>query len=301
MDFKSASAGPGAIVVEQLGRILLYDLKSRTLSPVAIKLAGDMAELRPRFVNVARRLTNAHISPTGARALFEARGDILTVPAEKGDARNLTATPGVMERDPAWSPDGKWIAYFSEESGEYELHVRDSLGVEPARKIRLDDKPTFYTTPRWSPDSKKIAYVDAHLTTWYVDIDQKKPVRVDKDRYWQAAGSRAPAWSPDSKWLAYAKRLENYLGAVFLHSLQDGKSTQLTDGLSDARNPVFDTGGKYLYFTASTDSGPSLEADIISAQPAAVAERVPRGPLQQRPIAFRARERRGEDARFAST
>ena len=264
MDFKSASAGPGGIVIEQFGQIQLYDVKSGTIAPVPITLTGDMAELRPRFVNVARRLTNAHISPTGARALFEARGEILTIPAEKGDPRNLTETTGVIERSPAWSPDGKWIAYFSDQSGEYELHVRDSMGLEPARAIRLEDKPTFYTSPRWSPDSRKIAYTDAHLNTWYVDIEQKKPVRVDKDRFLGPAGERAPVWSPDSKWLAYAKRLENYLGAIYVYSLAEAKRTQLTDGLSDARYPVFDKGGKYLYFTASTDSGPSLEADISS-------------------------------------
>jgi tricorn protease len=265
MDFKSASAGPGAIVIEQFGQIQLYDIKSSTLTPVKISLAGDIAELRPKYVNVARRLVNAHISPTGARALFEARGEILTVPAEKGDARNLTGTTAVMERDPAWSPDGKWIAYFSDESGEYELHVRDSIGLEPARKIRLEEKPTFYMLPRWSPDSQKIAFIDAHLNTWYVDVDEKKVVRVDKDRFWGSNADRVPSWSPDSKWLAYGKRLENYLGAVFVYSLAEGESTQLTDGLSDARHPVFDKDGKYLYFTASTDSGPSLEADIRSA------------------------------------
>ena len=264
MDFKSASAGPGAIVIEQFGRIQLYDLKTGQLSPVDITLAGDIAELRPKYVNVARRLTNAHISPTGARALFEARGEILTVPAEKGDTRNLTETTGVVERDPAWSPDGKWIAYFSDESGEYALHLRDPLGKGETRKIKLDDKPSFYFRPRWSPDSRKIAYLDAHLGTWFVDIDERKPIKIDKDRYLNSPTERTPAWSPDSKSLAYAKRLKNYLSAVFIYSVADNKSTQLTDGLSDARYPVFHADGKYLYFTASTDSGPSLEPDIRS-------------------------------------
>jgi tricorn protease len=264
MDFKSASAGPGGIVIEQFGQIHVYDTTRGELTPVKIALSGDIAELRPKYVNVARRLTNAHISPTGARALFEARGEILTVPAEKGDPRNLTETTGVMERDPVWSPDGKWIAYFSDQSGEYELHVRDSMGIEPAKTVRLEDKPTFYMVPRWSPDSSKIAYLDAHLNTWYVDVEQKKPVRVDKERYLGPIADRAPVWSPDSKWLAYSKRLDNYLGAIFLYSLADAKTTQLTDGLSDAKMPVFDKDGKYLYFTASTDSGPSLEADIAS-------------------------------------
>jgi tricorn protease len=262
MDFKSASLGPGAIALEQFGQIMLYDLKTGKLAPVKITVSGDMPEARPKLVNVARRLTNAHISPTGARALFEARGEILTVPAEKGDARNLTETPGVMERDPAWSPDGKWIAYFSDESGEYELHIRDSMGRNPATKIRLEDKPSYYFLPKWSPDSKKIGYTDTHLRVWYVDTEQKKPVLADKDRYLSSPADRTPVWSPDSKWFAYVKRLPNYLGAVFVHSLADGKSTQVTDGMSDARHPVFDRDGKYLYFTASTDVGPSLEPDI---------------------------------------
>jgi len=265
MDFKSASAGPGGIVIEQFGQLQLYDVKSGSLTPVTVTLAGDMPELRPRYVNVGTRLTNAHISPTGARALFEARGEIVTVPAEKGDARNLTQTTGVMERDPSWSPDGKWIAYFSDGSGEYEMHVRDSMGVETPRKIRLEDKPSFYFMPRWSPDSKKIAYLDAHLATWYVDIDQRKPVKIAKDRYYGSIADRQPVWSPDSRWIAYTNRLKNYLSAIFVYSVADAKSTQLTDGLSDARYPVFDKDGKYLYFTASTDSGPSLEPDIRSA------------------------------------
>jgi tricorn protease len=265
MDFKSASAGPGGIVVEQFGQIQLFDPVTSRLTPLKITIAGDIAELRQKYVNVARRLTSAHISPTGARALFEARGEVLTVPAEKGDTRNLTSTPGVMERDPAWSPDGQWIAYFSDESGEYELHVRDSMGRNEARKIRLEQKPTFYFLPRWSPDSKKIAYLDAHLGTWYVDIDERKPIKVDKDRYLFQQSQRVPVWSPDSKWIAYSKRLENYLSTIFLYSITEGKARQLTDGLSDARYPVFDKDGKYLYFTASTDSGPSLEPDLRSA------------------------------------
>lgn len=185
------------------------------------------------------------------------------MPAEKGDTRNLTATPGVMERFPRWSPDGKWISYFSDASGEYELHIKDSLGTGEATKIRLEDKPTFYMAPNWSPDSKKIAYLDAHLQTWYVDVEQKKPVLVDKDRY--LGSDRSPVWSPDSKWLAYSKRLANYLGAIFVYSLDTAKATQLTDGMSDARHPVFDKDGKYLYFTASTDAGPTMEPDIQSA------------------------------------
>jgi tricorn protease len=265
-DLKSASAGPGAIVYEQFASLHLYDLKSGQTQTVNVQISGDMPEVREHFVNVAKKLHNAHISPTGARAVFEARGEILTVPAEKGDARNLTNTTAVMERDPAWSPDGNTIAYFSDESGEYALHLRPQNGLGEVRKIDLG--PGFYFAPRWSPDSAKIAYLDSHLALWYVNIGAQKPVqkpvKVDKDRFWGIA-ALIPSWSPDSKWLAYSKRLESHLSAVYLYSIDAGQSTQLTDGMSDARDPVWDKDGKFLYFTASTDSGASLEPDIHSA------------------------------------
>jgi tricorn protease len=263
LDLKSASAGPDAIVYEQFGSINLYDLKSGKTKAVPITVTGDFPELRERLIRVGQRLSTAHISPNAARALFEARGEILTVPAEKGDPRNLTNTTAAMERDPAWSPDGKSIAYFSNESGEYMLHIKNQNGSGDPQKISLGDKPGFYFAPQWSPDSKKIAYVDSHLSLWYIDINVKKPIAVDKDPYWGVA-SIAASWSPDSKWLTYSRRLKNYLGAIFVYSVADNKSTQITDGMSDARHPVFDKEGKYLYFTASTDVGAALQPDIHS-------------------------------------
>jgi tricorn protease len=266
LDFKSAGAGPGAIVYAQFGSLHLYDLKSGKSKPVPVHLDADLTEVRPRFVDVGKNLRTPHISPTGARAVFEARGEIITVPGEKGEARNITNSPGVMERDPAWSPDGQSIAYFSDESGEYELHILPQYGMGEVKKIKLGEKPGFYFTPRWSPDGKKVAYVDNHLAIWYVDIEQKKPVRIDRDIYytWRVYSELTPVWSPDSKWVAYARRLENFMYAVYVYSIADGKSTQVTDGMSDARYPAFDKDGKFLYFTASTDSGPSLQWDVQS-------------------------------------
>jgi tricorn protease len=263
LDFKSASVGPGAIVYEQFGSLHLYDLKSGKVTAVNVRLAGDLAEIRERFVNVAKRLSSAHISPTGVRAVFEARGDIITVPGEKGDPRNLTNTASVMERYPAWSPDGKTIAYMSDESGEYALHLRQQNGMGEPVKIALPGK-AFYALPRWSPDSKKIAFIDNHLNIWYVDIEKKQPVKVDKDRYYPGGPDLAPTWSPDSRWLAYSKKLKNYMGAIFVYSLAGANSTQITDGMGDAKSPVWDKNGKYLYFTASTDSGPAMEPDLHS-------------------------------------
>ncbi len=260
LDFKSASLGPGAIVYEQFGELHLFDLKTGGTKAVTVTLAGDLPELRPHFVNVAKRLRSADISPSGARAVFEARGEIMTVPAEKGDARNLTNTTGVMEREPVWSPDGQSIAYFSDESGEYALHIRNQDGTGNVQKIPLGDK-AFYSTPRWSPDSKKIAYLDNHSHLFYVTLDKAKPVLVETDYYYNGNGLAA-AWSPDSQWLTYSKTLKSHMAAIYLYSLASGKTTQVTDGMSDAENPVFDKNGKYLYFTASTNSGAAMQPDI---------------------------------------
>ena len=261
LDFKSAGAAADAIVIEQFGNLLLFDIKSGKTKPVPVTIAGDLPEVRERLVNVARRLTNPNLSPTAVRAVFEARGEILTVPAEKGDVRILTNTPNVAERYPAWSPDGKTIAYFSDASGEYELHLAPQNGVGEVAKIAMPEAG-FYRNPRWSPDSKKIAFVDSRMRIWFADVATKKITQVDKERFWNPGSDYVPQWSPDSKWLTYSVRLPNYLGAVKAYSIETGKSTQITDGMSDAKYPVFDKDGKYLYFTASTDAGPSLQPDV---------------------------------------
>ena len=255
-DLKTASAGPGAIVYEQFGSIHIYDLHSGKSHEVSIHVAGDMPQVRPRFEKITnQQIQNARISPTGARAVFEAHGEIFTVPAEKGDVRNLTNTPGVAERDPAWSPDGKSIAYFSDESGEYALHIRGQSGLGIVMKIDLGKPPSFFYSPTWSPDSKKIAYSDKRLNLWYVDLDHPQSVKVDTDRFDSPLHEFDMQWSPDSKWLTYTKQLENHLRGVFVYSLDSKQATQVTDGMSDALYPAFDRDGKYIYFTASTDMG----------------------------------------------
>lgn len=256
-DIKSASAGPGAIVYEQFGSLGLFDLATGKARTITVNVPADLPNVREHFKKVEHEIAAADLSPSGARAVFEAHGEILTAPAEKGDIRNLTNTPGVMERNPSWSPDGKSVAYFSDESGEYQLFIKSPDGLGEAKKISLGTPASFYYDPVWSPDSKKIAYTDKRLNLWYVDLAKPTPVKVDTTTYDAPQHSMDPVWSPDSRWIGYSKQLPSHMHAIFAYSLEQGKALQLTDGLSDARFPAFDQKGQYLYFTASTDVGPT--------------------------------------------
>jgi tricorn protease len=263
-DIKSASMGPDAIVYEQFGSIHLFDPASGKQHPVEIRVTGDFPAVRPHFIKAAEHIENANISPTGARAVFEAHGEILTVPVEHGDIRNLTNSLSVADRDPAWSPNGKWIAYFSDESGEYALHLRSQDGLSDVRKINLGTVSFFYS-PVWSPDSKKIVYSDKALRLWYVDIDGGKPVLVDTNSFDNGPGNGFdPVWSPDSKWIAYTRQLNSGMRAVFIYGIADRAAHQVTDGMSDAAFANFDRNGKYLYFTASTDVGPVIASSMAA-------------------------------------
>ncbi len=257
-DMKSASADDGAIVYEQFGNIFLFDLKLEQSRKLDIRVTGDFPLARPHFEKIKReQILNAKISPTGARVAFEAHGEVLTVPKEKGDIRNISRTTGAAERDPAWSPDGKQLAYFSDESGEYRIHLRNQSGLGDVRKINLGNPPSFFYSPVWSPDGKKIAYTDKRLSLWYVDLEKGTPVRVDSNTYESLYRNLNPSWSPDSQWLTYTRDLKNHMSAVFVYSLRESKTYQITDAMSDAKYAVFDKSGKYLYFSASTDVGPT--------------------------------------------
>jgi tricorn protease len=258
------------IAYEQGGRIHLLDVTTKTAKPLSIKVAGDQTATRPRYVKAASFVNNFALSPSGNRAVFEARGEILTVPAKKGDVRNLTTTTNACERDPAWSPDGKHVAYFSDASGEYQLVLHDQVqstketSYKP-RSIMLGAGTggnSFFFTPRWSPDSKKILVSDVRLNLWLVDVASGKATLLDKDEYnalnTSGGNSLGGAWSGDSRWVAYSKRLAGQMQAVFVYDSNNGKSTQITDGMSDAVEPVFSRDGKYLYFAASTNVGTNV-------------------------------------------
>lgn len=260
LDIKSASAGPDAIVYEQFGSLHVFDPATGKQDAVNISVTGDFPAVRPRYMEVGDQIQAADISPSGARAVFEAHGEILTVPVEHGDARNLTNSPGVADRDPAWSPDGKWIAYFSDETGEYALHLSPQDGIGEVRKINLGEPPSYFYSPTWSPYSKKIMFSDKRLNLWYLDIDAGKPIKIDTNAF--DGANFNPVWSPDGRWVAYTRQLDSSVHAVFIYGLEDKTVHQVTDGLSDAASAVFDKNGKYLYFFASTDFGPTISSSM---------------------------------------
>ena len=207
LPIREASAGPDGIIYSQFGAIHIYDPATHQEHAVTIGVAGDFPQVMPHFDSVEGNILSAGISPTGARAVFEAHGEILTVPAEHGDVRNITNSPGVADRFPSWAPDGKSIAYFSDESGNYALHIKNQNGMGEVKKIDLGEPPSFFYSPVWSPDSKKIAYTDKRLNVWYVDLDKGTPVKIDTDVFETPELTMDPSWSPDSGWIAYTKKV----------------------------------------------------------------------------------------------
>lgn len=256
-DMASAGAGPGGIVIDAFGKLELYDAASGQVRDIPVTIAADFPQTRPHYETIkAEGIDHAVITASGKRVIMEAHGEILSAPAEKGEVRNLTQSPGVADRDPAASPDGKSVAYFSDESGEYALHIAPANGPGPVRKIGLGPQGSFFYEPKWSPDSKKIVFHDKRLNLWMVDLPRGgQPVKVATDRFDSPFYRFDPAWSADSRWIAYTVQLPNRLHAAAVYSLDTGKATQITSGQSNVASPRFDRSGKYLYFTASTSVG----------------------------------------------
>ncbi|HET9425956.1 MAG TPA: PDZ domain-containing protein [Gemmatimonadaceae bacterium] len=253
-DVKALDAGAGSIVFEQAGNIHLLDPKTGASRVVNIKAEGDFPWMMPQWKDVTARMTNMALSATGKRAAVEARGEIFTVPAEKGDVRNLTRTSGSAEIQPAWSPDGRSLSYFSDRSGEYRLYIAAQDGLTPPREIALPE-PSRYFAPAWSPDGKRIAFQDTHYRLWMVDVATGKATVADTDPHYNADRSIQPSWSPDSKWIAYPKHLPSLYRAIHVYNVETGEKKQVTDGMADATSPVFDASGRYLWFFASTTYG----------------------------------------------
>lgn len=255
----NASSGNNIIAFEQAGYLHTYNPGESSSKRIKIGIAADLQELRPRFVRGASYVRSAGISPSGQRAVFDFRGDIITVPAEKGDPRNITQSTSVHETFPSWSPDGKSIAYFSDAGGEYQLHIKAQDGKSEARSFKLTGTG-FYALPKWSPDSKKISFTDNGRNLYILEVSAGTIRKIDSDELYVPGPFRNifGDWSPDSKWIAYTKVTETQFKRIYLYSLEQQKSFTLTDGLSDASEPVFDKGGKYLFFFASTNAGPVI-------------------------------------------
>ncbi len=262
-----ASFTAGTILFEQAGYLHRYEAASGKSSRLQIGIAADLPELRPRYVSGARYVRSAAISPTGARALFGYRGEIVTLPAEKGDPRNITQSPGAHDRYPAWSPDGSRIAFFTDESGEYLLRITSQDGKGESRDYQLPGTG-FYAYPHWSPDGTMIAFVDNGRNLFLLNVASGTVRTVDTDavNYVGAFRDLFGGWSPDSKWIVYTAMQQTFFKVVRLYSVEQNRSFPVTDGLSDASEPIFDPEGRHIYFLASTNAGPVINWFDLSNQ-----------------------------------
>ena len=251
-DVKWPSLGPDDIVFEKGGEVFLLDLNTEKAHPVNINVPADLPQDRPQLKNLAGLINDYSLSPTGKRALFGSRGEVLTVPEKHGSIQDLTNTSGVAERFPSWSPDGKYAAYFSDKTGEYELYIRLGDGSGEEKQITHDGH-YFRYNPKWSPDNKWIAFSDKTGSIYVVNIEDGKTKLVDKDNWDFHVHYN---WSPDSKWLTYDKNVNEFSYAVFIYGMEEGKTHQVTTGYYSSNSPVFDPGGKYLYYFSNDNFNP---------------------------------------------
>jgi tricorn protease len=253
-DVKFPSLGTDAIVFENGGYIYRFDLASAEMQKLAIAIEEDFVSGRGGLRDVSKEVTNFEIAPDGNRALFGARGDVFTVPVKYGNTRNLTGTPGVHERDSKWSPDGKWIAYVSDASGEDELWVVPQDGSAPAKQITSNGDTYKYDPLLWSPDSKKLLWADKKQRLQYVDVETGKITTVAQVTRWEMHDY---CWSPDGKWIAYAKPEVERLTTIQLYGVEGGRTTEVTDGWFDSDAPAFSSDGKYLFFVSDRSFSPT--------------------------------------------
>lgn len=256
-DVHFPSLGPDDIVYEAGGELYLFNLSSQKQTEIKVNLVTDRAMVKPKIENVDKLIQYVSLSPDGNRVLFQARGDVFSVPAENGFVKDLTRTSGVAERYPEWSPDGKWISYWSDATGEYELYVAAADKETPAKKLTNYGAGYRYH-PTWSPDSKKLAFIDKAMRIQVYDLTTNETTPVDKALRWMHGELEGftCSWSPDSRWLAYDRDMENSHNAVFIYDHDNKKTHQVTSGFYDCSNPVFDPEGKYIYLLAKENFSP---------------------------------------------
>ncbi len=248
-DIHFPALGPDDLVFEAGGILYRMDLSTEKAVQVQVKVVTDKRAMKPHLAKVDDLIQNAWISPSGKRAVFQARGDLFSVPAEHGAVMDLTRTSGAAEREPTWSPDGKWLAYWTDASGEYQLAVRRADGSGEPRTL-TSFKTGFRYTPFWSPDSNKLVFIDQTGALHLLDRDSGKVSTIDHATMWMGQGALqgfTVSWSADSRWIAYAMEQDNHHDAIVLYDTRDGQRHQVTSGFYDARDPVFDPDGKYVY------------------------------------------------------
>jgi tricorn protease len=245
------------IVFSHAGYLHVYHTSTNKTQKLKVGIAADLLDQRPRFVKGDQYIRGGGVSPSGTRVVVDFRGDIITLPAQKGDAFNLTNTPGVHEEEPAWSPDGKSIAYFSDASGEYELHIKNQDGTGEPKIYKLSGSG-FYANIHWSPDSKKLAFVDNGRRLYMTDLASGKISKIAEDAVYFPGAFRDlfGSWSSDGSYVAYTTITETNFQRAWAYSLAENKSYAITDASSNVTEPTFDPSGKYLYLLASTDAGP---------------------------------------------
>ncbi len=253
-DIKFPSIGKDSIVFEQAGYIWRYDLATGQATPVPIEIKEDFALGRSALVDASKHLESVNLAPDGERTIVIARGDLFSVPAKNGTPRNLSKTSGAHERDAVWSPDGKWIAYNSDVTGENELYVRSQDGKGEPQQI-TNSADTYYYAPKWSPDSKKLLWSDRLQRLRYVDVASKAVTLVDQDKYGEIESYN---WSPDSQWITWVRPEENGMPRVYLYSVANKQQTAVTDNWYGSGEAVFSDDGKYLLLSSARDFKPTF-------------------------------------------
>jgi tricorn protease len=248
------SLGNNGIVFQNGGSLYVLDLPSEKLHKLEVTVPNDGVRTRPRWVSVKKQIRSFDIAPNGKRALFDARGDIFTIPAKNGAIRNITHTSGAQEQYATWSPNGKWIAFLTDQTGENELAIRPSDGSGKTQ-VLTHFKTGYFRNLIWDAGSEKIAFGDNMHQLWYLNIKTKKVVKVDQDKLNPITDY---SWSPDGKWLAYTKTNKSGLSQIYFYNIDNKKITKVSTGIYSDSEPAFSTDGKYLYFISARHENPTF-------------------------------------------